>query len=168
MQGGLPGDERCKGGRGRVPHVLLRGVGLFALGLVLGSIPIRSGEFPARPAEARLEDYGSPAWSFEANVGQTDPRVKFLSRGRGYTLFLTGEGAVLLLRERSAVSGQRSVRGNSKLETGKAKLEIRTSYPDPRTLNPEPRAPSVLRLKLAGANAHVQVLGLEELPGTPH
>ena len=26
---------------------------------------------------------------FEANQGQTDPRVKFLSRGHGYSLFLT-------------------------------------------------------------------------------
>lgn len=34
---------------------------------------------------------------FEPNVGQTDPRVKYLSRGPGATLFLTGEEAVLAL-----------------------------------------------------------------------
>jgi uncharacterized repeat protein (TIGR01451 family) len=33
--------------------------------------------------------------TFEPNQGQTDRDVKFLSRGRGYTLFLTGEEAVL-------------------------------------------------------------------------
>lgn len=27
--------------------------------------------------------------SFETNLGQTDPRVKFLTRGLGYSLFLT-------------------------------------------------------------------------------
>lgn len=32
---------------------------------------------------------------FEANHGQTDPSVKFLSRGPGFTLFLTGSEAVL-------------------------------------------------------------------------
>lgn len=32
---------------------------------------------------------------FEPNVGQTDPRVRFLSRGPGYTLHLTGREAVL-------------------------------------------------------------------------
>jgi hypothetical protein len=32
---------------------------------------------------------------FEANVGQTDPQVKFVSRGRAYTLFLTSRDAVL-------------------------------------------------------------------------
>ena len=30
--------------------------------------------------------------SFEANRGQTDGQVKFLSRGQGYTLFLTRSG----------------------------------------------------------------------------
>jgi uncharacterized repeat protein (TIGR01451 family) len=32
---------------------------------------------------------------FEENQGQTDPRVKFLARGSGYTLFLSSEGATL-------------------------------------------------------------------------
>ena len=31
--------------------------------------------------------------AFEENRGQTDPRVRFLARGKGYTLFLTGDGA---------------------------------------------------------------------------
>ena len=35
---------------------------------------------------------------FEPNVGQTDPRVRFLGRGREYTMFLTAEEAVLKLR----------------------------------------------------------------------
>lgn len=37
--------------------------------------------------------------SFEANMGQTDAEVKFLSRGSGYTLFLTATEAVLSLRK---------------------------------------------------------------------
>jgi len=40
------------------------------------------------------------ALSFEANQGQTDGRVKFLSRGSGYTLFLTPDQAVLSLRQK--------------------------------------------------------------------
>ena len=36
--------------------------------------------------------------SFEANNGQIDAEVKFLSRGRGYTLFLTPTEAVLMLQ----------------------------------------------------------------------
>ena len=51
-----------------------------------------------------LQNYGKLPLSFEANQGQTEARVKFLSRGRGYTLFLTADEAVLALR-----SGQSSV-----------------------------------------------------------
>lgn len=36
--------------------------------------------------------------SFEQNQGQTDARVKFLSRGPGYTMFLTGRDTVLSLQ----------------------------------------------------------------------
>jgi len=42
--------------------------------------------------------YLSLPLSFEANQGQTDPHVSFLSRGNAYTLFLTSEEAVLQLR----------------------------------------------------------------------
>ena len=43
-------------------------------------------------AQPRLaESYGKLPLSFEINKGQTDSRVKFLSRGSGYSLFLTGE-----------------------------------------------------------------------------
>ena len=44
------------------------------------------------------EAYGKLPLSFEANEGQTDGRVKFISRGVGYTLFLTSDEAVLSLR----------------------------------------------------------------------
>jgi uncharacterized repeat protein (TIGR01451 family) len=44
---------------------------------------------------------------FEANQGQTDPRVKFMARGRGYGLFLTADEAVLELQG-SAVGRQPS------------------------------------------------------------
>ncbi|PYS96632.1 MAG: hypothetical protein DMF65_12800, partial [Acidobacteria bacterium] len=37
----------------------------------------------------RLTDaYGKLPLGFETNEGQTDPEVKFLSRGSGYTIFL--------------------------------------------------------------------------------
>src|SRR5258707_11715572 len=41
--------------------------------------------------------YGQLPLSFEANQGQTDASVNFLSRGSGYTLFLTPGEAVLSL-----------------------------------------------------------------------
>ncbi len=42
-----------------------------------------------------LENYGKLPLAFETNQGQTDPRVKFLSRGPGYALFLTPTDAVM-------------------------------------------------------------------------
>src|SRR5207245_10883217 len=45
---------------------------------------------PKRPAQGRVtEAYAKLPLSFEANHGQADPKVKFLSRGPGYTVFLT-------------------------------------------------------------------------------
>ena len=44
-------------------------------------------------AMAAPTNYGKIPLSFEANRGQTDARVQFLSRGSGYALFLTpGQG----------------------------------------------------------------------------
>jgi hypothetical protein len=62
--------------------------------------PVISDTLPIdRTASARLsENYGKLPLSFEANQGQVDEDVKFLSRGRGYTMFLTSGGAVMTLR----------------------------------------------------------------------
>ncbi|HET7840380.1 MAG TPA: SBBP repeat-containing protein, partial [Terriglobia bacterium] len=99
-----------------------------------------------------VKAYGKLPLSFEANQGQTDPRVKFLSRGAGYAFFLTGDEAVLALEGGSQDSGFRSQ--GSKNGKGES--------PTP---NHESRVPAVLRMKLLGANASAQASGLEELPG---
>ena len=45
------------------------------------------------------EAYRALPLSFAPNLGQTDPRVKFLARAQGLTLFLTSTDAVLVTRE---------------------------------------------------------------------
>src|SRR5438874_13244183 len=45
--------------------------------------------------------YGRLPLLFQANRGQTDSSVRFVSRGDGYSLFLTGDEAVLSLRNRA-------------------------------------------------------------------
>lgn len=53
---------------------------------------------PTFGGQAQLSQvYGELPLSFEANQGQTDKQVNFLSRGNGYTLFLTPGEAVLSL-----------------------------------------------------------------------
>ena len=44
-------------------------------------------------------NYGRIPMHFVANYGQMDHKVKFHSRGSGYTLFLTSDEAVLTLRK---------------------------------------------------------------------
>jgi hypothetical protein len=49
-----------------------------------------------------LADYGNVPLSFEANQGQTDAQVRFLSHGSGYALFLTPTESVLSLQKQPA------------------------------------------------------------------
>jgi uncharacterized protein (TIGR03437 family) len=56
--------------------------------------------------------YSKLPLSFEPNVGQTDPRVNFLARGRGYTLLLTPTGATLSLSLRPSKMTIHLVRSN--------------------------------------------------------
>src|SRR5262245_61035193 len=60
-------------------------------------------ETKARIAESFVK---SPL-SFEANRGQVDGKVKFLSRGGGYTLFLTSDEAVWVSKRSESVNESR-------------------------------------------------------------
>ena len=51
-----------------------------------------------------LTTYSRLPLIFEANQGQSDPRVKFLAHGRGYGLYLTDQEAVLALQHFTARS----------------------------------------------------------------
>ena len=59
----------------------------------------RTEPSPSCEADIRAA-YGRLPLGFEANQGQTDPRVRYLARGSGYTLFLAGTEAVLAFRGR--------------------------------------------------------------------
>ena len=83
-----------------INHVMTQGalaVLTAALPLVLaacaatGAIPTGTSAPPVSQAAEQqvLATYGKLPLAFEANRGQSDAEVKFLSRGSGYTLFLT-------------------------------------------------------------------------------
>jgi len=59
--------------------------------------PISASQADPKAQAKILGSYGKLPLSFEANHGQTDKRVKFLSPTSGYTLFLTGDEAVRAL-----------------------------------------------------------------------
>ncbi len=86
------------------PRVMTAGAG----GAATATSAISTAAIPGQKMHW-AENYGKLPLGFEANRGQTDSLVKFLSRGRGYSLFLTGDEAVLTLKRSSVVSGQSSV-----------------------------------------------------------
>ena len=57
--------------------------------------PISASQSDPKAQAKILDSYGKLPLAFEANHGQTDGRVKFLSRTGGYSLFLTKDEAVL-------------------------------------------------------------------------
>jgi uncharacterized protein (TIGR03437 family) len=72
----------------------------------LGVATVQAADTIAKPAKAALL---AVPLSFEANQGQTDSRVKFLSRGDGYSLFLTSNEVVFTLRTLAGVKAPPSV-----------------------------------------------------------
>jgi len=105
---------------------------------------VASVTHPGTPVERAsiVESYGQIPLAFEANEGQTDPQVKFVSRGPGYSLFLTTNEAVLTLH--------RASRHEPDSPRAKAALQEENS--------------AVLRMKLVGANATaIEVSGKNEL-----
>ena len=85
-------------------------------------------------------NYGKIPLSFEANKGQTDPSVQFLSRGSGYSLFLT-QGEVVLNLERQQATTPAQGR------------------------KPKPAPVDTLRMRLVAANPNAAVTGTDPQPG---
>ena len=62
----------------------------------------RHSSLPVISRATIAQAYGTLPLSFEANLGQADRRVKFVSRAGRYSLFLTADEAVLALRKSGA------------------------------------------------------------------
>lgn len=80
------------------------------------------------PGELSRTDYGKMPLLFEANEGQTDRQVKFVSRGPGYTLYLKEDGAVFSLKVRDEAdlqaSGMTSKFDRAKIDTRSDDLKM--------------------------------------------
>ncbi|MGC8722526.1 MAG: SBBP repeat-containing protein [Acidobacteriota bacterium] len=137
--------EQIKGRAGTEFRCLLLALACLPL---LHAIPARaSGSTPlSAQAGPRLEKaFGAIPLHFEPNRGQSDPRVEYLARGRGFGLYLTRRGATLVL---SAPTGE-SARGSRR---------------PPRDTRPHVR--STIRISLEGGNAAPALVGLDRLAGT--
>jgi hypothetical protein len=94
--------------------------------------------------------YAQLPLSFELNKGQTDPEVKFLSRGNGRTLFLTPSEAVLVLQPPRPEGVQR--RGVFKTQRDSLRPE-KTSHP------------AVVRMRFVRANSNPKLTAFDPQPG---
>jgi hypothetical protein len=81
--------------------------------------------------------------AFEANTGQTAPDVKFLARGRGYTIFVTSTETVVVVAAPSP--------GGPKGQWAGA-----------------PGEATVLRMRWLGADPAAALVGVDPLPGRSH
>jgi hypothetical protein len=103
--------------------------------------------------------FGNQPVMFEANQGQIDPQVKFLSRGSGYSAFLTAGGMVLTLRASETISladapavparGAKPSRISQVRQMERAARETKST---------------VLSIDLMGAAANPAIVGEEALP----
>ncbi|HVF55990.1 MAG TPA: SBBP repeat-containing protein [Pyrinomonadaceae bacterium] len=117
-----------------------------------------SASTPPDNAQAR-ETYGQVPLSFESNRGQTESAVNFLARGAGYTLFLKPTEAVFVLARRDAETAQGQPEQRDR--DGALRAGLTDVIPDAAGS----KAPSVLRMRLMGANAGAPVEGAEEFAG---
>jgi Beta-propeller repeat len=119
----------------------------FALFLAAQTLTGKPTSSPVSAAPAKPEifaAYGKLPLVFEKNLGQTDSQVKFLAHARGYTLFLTEQGAVLRL---------------SKVEAARASDRTQAAS------RPKRSGGAVVRLTLSGSDSPRRVEGLEAQPG---
>lgn len=154
--------------RNEVRFVILTLLGLFVSGVLVlsgdGNKSISATPFatPARADQKKqlqlIENFGKLPLSFEANRGQADRQVKFLSRGSGYTLFLTSNAAVLALRKGKPNLTDAALPELRKSHTAELKTKAALPSGDAR--------PTVLRMMLIGANPTANVIGIERLPGS--
>src|SRR6266404_6773699 len=101
----------------------------------------------AATAAQLIDSYRKLPLEFEANQGQTDEAVRFLSRGAGYSLYLTAGEAVLVLTKANP-DIERDTRGTPARSKTKA-----------------PTKSVALRMSLVGAARNPLVSGIEEQPG---
>lgn len=100
----------------------------------------------------RIEaSYANLPLSFEPNRGQTDSRVKFLSRAGNRTLWLTADEAVLAVGQPSP-----PIRPDQNRET----------TPKAGMLRSQQATQTILRMKFVGANTDGQIAGEDKQPGT--
>lgn len=106
-------------------------------------------------------NYGRLPLRFEANQGQTDSQVKFLSQGTGYSVFLTSGSMVLSLRPTEVVSAPETSASLAFGNQGRGRSAIRQAEKAARARK---SAATTLVVNLVGGSPNPQVVGEQPLP----
>jgi hypothetical protein len=112
--------------------------------------PVKSSASSSQTTAA--DALGRLPLDFEANEGQTDPQVRFLTHGLGYTLYLTATEAVMVFPKPPVPAVPGALPVSPKIP---GLLATRTAAPEA----------SVVRIQMVGANPDATVVGEQELPG---
>jgi cysteine synthase len=121
----------------------------------------------AADARRTVTPYGRLPLTFEKNTGRYDKRVRFLTRTRGATIFLTANEMVMVLPGKATGTGH-DARGAAIVPSPRLRGEGQGEGLDALSaLGPQPSAASrhVLRMKLVGASAKAVATGLDKQPG---
>ena len=123
-----------------VAALTLLGSAAVVAGPIWASAPVAG---PSSLSKAQVaEGYGRLPLFFTENQGQTDPQVKFYTRGPGHAIFFTSEGMVLSLSRAS----DDARRGGKKKGKGKDDQ-------------------AVVQLRPQGIRSGVEILATDPLPG---
>jgi Chitobiase/beta-hexosaminidase C-terminal domain/Beta-propeller repeat len=107
-----------------------------------------AGKIPSARSPKLTRRLSSIPMSFETNVGQSDPAVRFLSRGAGYSILFRNDEADIVLAKNRQNSGLFTQDSRHQPPEGYG-----SSYAD------------VIRMRIVGASVDAELSGEGQLPG---
>jgi hypothetical protein len=114
----------------------------------VAAAPVQAPALSAQQRGRVRANQGTLPLAFEANQGQTDPQVKYMARGNGYTVFLTANDTVFALQSSSQAAATRVA-------------DRVHQTPKPRTKD----VTAAIHMHLVGGNAQPQIAADSKLPG---
>ncbi len=125
---------------------------------------------PVAPAQAVLNaeqrgrvqaSLGALPLAFEANQGQTDPQVRYVARGNGYTVFLTANDTVFALQS----FANEKLENESSAKAAATQVSGKQAFGKTRATPAAKEATAAIRMHLVGGNAQPQISAGDQLPG---
>jgi hypothetical protein len=122
----------------RTAVTLLAAYQLFPL-----TLPVAAQAISPVQSRSLAESYRKLPLSFEPNLGQADPAIRFIARGRDYGIYVSGREAVLAFRsgspsKASLHTGQRNGGEKQDSETDLFRMQLLNANPAPQEFGGEP------------------------------